>query len=111
MIADDSFGTIDFACICQFDANRREFVQRIADVANVDSYRIRIKTNGQVIKAAFSKRRKTLKNALTGSNLFKDSQHIIEILETVDIDPTRRAETLSIDEYVKLSNTVAGQQI
>ena len=61
----------------------------------------------QVIKAAFSKRRKTLKNALTGSDLFKDSKKTIKILETVGIDPIRRAETLSIAEFVKLSNAVA----
>ena len=60
----------------------------------------------QVIKAAFSKRRKTLKNALTGSDLFKNAKKTLNILETVGIDPIRRAETLTIEEFVKLSNAV-----
>ena len=60
----------------------------------------------QVIKSAFSVRRKTLKNALSGSDLFKDSQMVVKILETVGIDPIRRAETLTVDEFVKLSNAV-----
>ena len=60
-----------------------------------------------IIKAAFSKRRKTLKNALAGSRFFKDANQAKRVLENVPIDPIRRAETLSVDEFVALSNAVS----
>jgi 16S rRNA (adenine1518-N6/adenine1519-N6)-dimethyltransferase len=59
-----------------------------------------------VIKAAFGKRRKTLKNALAGSELDFDANTILNILASVDIDPVRRAETLTVAEFVRLSNRV-----
>jgi 16S rRNA (adenine1518-N6/adenine1519-N6)-dimethyltransferase len=62
-----------------------------------------------VIKAAFSKRRKTLKNALSGSTLFDDSSQAKRLLESAGIDPIRRAETLTVKEFVKLSNMVSMQ--
>jgi 16S rRNA (adenine1518-N6/adenine1519-N6)-dimethyltransferase len=58
----------------------------------------------EIVKAAFGKRRKTLKNALAGSELKVDSESIHQILETAGILPARRAETLSVDEFVKLGN-------
>ena len=58
-----------------------------------------------VIKAAFGKRRKTLKNALTQSQLSLKSQEVLTGLEISGIDPYRRAETLSVEEFVHLSNT------
>ena len=58
----------------------------------------------RVVKAAFSKRRKTLKNALAGSELHIEAKTAADILESVDIDPTRRAETLTVQEFVRLSN-------
>jgi 16S rRNA (adenine1518-N6/adenine1519-N6)-dimethyltransferase len=63
----------------------------------------------RVIKAAFSKRRKTLKNALAGSDLDMAPKTAAQILEEVDIDPSRRAETLSVQEFVKLSNYLGDQ--
>jgi 16S rRNA (adenine1518-N6/adenine1519-N6)-dimethyltransferase len=59
-----------------------------------------------VIKAAFGKRRKTLKNALTQSQLSLKSQEVLTGLENSGIDPFRRAETLSVEEFVHLSNTL-----
>lgn len=60
----------------------------------------------QVVKAAFSKRRKTLLNALS-SYSFKedmgDKDDIRKILEGCEIDPSRRGETLSVDEFVSLA--------
>jgi 16S rRNA (adenine1518-N6/adenine1519-N6)-dimethyltransferase len=58
-----------------------------------------------VIKAAFGKRRKTLKNALTQSQLSLKSREVLTGLELSGIDPFRRAETLSVEEFVHLSNT------
>jgi 16S rRNA (adenine1518-N6/adenine1519-N6)-dimethyltransferase len=58
----------------------------------------------QVVKAAFGKRRKTLRNALLGSNLEFGDEPISAALELGGIDPQRRAETLSVNEFVTLSN-------
>ncbi len=58
----------------------------------------------KVIKAAFSKRRKTLKNSLLGSELHMDAKTVVQVLKNADIDPSRRAETLTVQEFVKLSN-------
>jgi len=60
----------------------------------------------QVIKAAFGKRRKTLKNALSQSQLGIDGQTAERVLTTSGIDPVRRAETLTAEEFVRLSNTI-----
>lgn len=50
-----------------------------------------------VVRSAFSQRRKTLRNNL--KNVL-DS----EVLTTLDIDPGARAETLSLAEFVRISN-------
>jgi 16S rRNA (adenine1518-N6/adenine1519-N6)-dimethyltransferase len=63
----------------------------------------------RVVKAAFSKRRKTLKNALAGSDLALEAEAVERILKGVAIEPFRRAETLSVEEFVKLSNMLYGQ--
>ena len=58
------------------------------------------------IKAGFGQRRKTLLNSLTGVNgLSKDD--IKEILEEAGIEPSRRAETLDINEFAAIANGVA----
>jgi 16S rRNA (adenine1518-N6/adenine1519-N6)-dimethyltransferase len=57
-----------------------------------------------VIKAGFSKRRKTLKNALSTSELHLPAQNVLQGLTAADIDPTRRAETLTVEEFVILAN-------
>ncbi len=59
----------------------------------------------KVIKAAFGKRRKTLKNALAGSELHIDAEIALKVLDAADIDPARRAETLTLPEFVRLSNS------
>ena len=56
----------------------------------------------QVVKAAFGNRRKTLKNALAASGLRIDSKTAKRALESADIDPSRRAETLSVTEFIAL---------
>ncbi len=60
----------------------------------------------QVIKAGFGNRRKTLKNALAASELNIDADTAKSVLEASGIDPIRRAETLAVEEFVKLSNTL-----
>lgn len=58
----------------------------------------------QVVKAAFGQRRKTLNNALKTLNM--DSALMQQALQEVEIDGTRRGETLSVDEFVALSNAI-----
>ena len=60
----------------------------------------------KVIKAGFGNRRKTLKNALAASELNMDANTAKIVLEEAGIDPIRRAETLSVEEFVKLCNTL-----
>jgi 16S rRNA (adenine1518-N6/adenine1519-N6)-dimethyltransferase len=59
-----------------------------------------------IIKTAFGKRRKNLRNALYNSTLNMEKNYISEILEKINIDPKRRGETLSVKEFVELSNSI-----
>lgn len=61
----------------------------------------------EVVRAAFSKRRKTLKNALSGSGLIQLSGNVTGVLNAAGIDATRRAETLSVEDFVRLSRFLA----
>jgi 16S rRNA (adenine1518-N6/adenine1519-N6)-dimethyltransferase len=58
----------------------------------------------EVIRAAFGKRRKMLKNALMSSNLGFEERGLLEALQQARIDPRRRAETLSVEDFVTLAN-------
>ena len=60
----------------------------------------------RVIQAAFGQRRKTLRNALAGGLLALDGASAGRVLEAAGIDPQRRAETLSVEEYVELTEQV-----
>lgn len=60
----------------------------------------------RTIKAAFGQRRKTLKNALSGSELHVAPETAREALVLAAIDPARRAETLTAEEFVNLSNSL-----
>jgi 16S rRNA (adenine1518-N6/adenine1519-N6)-dimethyltransferase len=53
----------------------------------------------KLVFAAFSKRRKTLRNALRG--LVSEAQ-----FEEAAIDPVARAERLSVSDFVRLTNTL-----
>lgn len=59
----------------------------------------------RVIKAAFGQRRKTLNNALKALNLPKDE--LDKALQRAGIDAARRGETLSVEEFVRLSNAIS----
>ena len=59
----------------------------------------------KTVQAAFSQRRKTLLNCISG--YFKCSKEKIEqILIELDIDPKRRGETLSLSDFAKLSEKI-----
>lgn len=56
----------------------------------------------KLIKAGFSQKRKTLRNSLS-SGLHIEPQGAEALLASAGIDPMRRAETLSIEEWRRLS--------
>jgi 16S rRNA (adenine1518-N6/adenine1519-N6)-dimethyltransferase len=56
------------------------------------------------VKAGFGQRRKTLLNSLQATGYEKDT--IRSCLETAGIDEKRRAETLSLEDFARLSNTM-----
>jgi 16S rRNA (adenine1518-N6/adenine1519-N6)-dimethyltransferase len=59
----------------------------------------------KLIKAGFSQKRKTLRNSLS-SGLHISPANAAELLTGVNIDPQRRAETLSIPEWERLAETI-----
>ncbi len=60
----------------------------------------------RVVKAGFGQKRKQLRNALS-AGLHQPAQTIDSWLARAAIDPTRRAETLSLAEWQALANAVA----
>ncbi|MGE8207426.1 16S rRNA (adenine(1518)-N(6)/adenine(1519)-N(6))-dimethyltransferase RsmA [Heyndrickxia sp. NPDC080065] len=62
----------------------------------------------QVTRASFAQRRKTILNNLTSQlpNGKAMKEEILTTLEQLNIDPTRRGETLSIEEFASLSNAL-----
>lgn len=57
----------------------------------------------KVVKAGFSKRRKTILNALSTYGFSIDKDSIREALEKSGIKPEERAENISVEEFIKLS--------
>jgi len=61
----------------------------------------------RVVRAAFSARRKMLKNALlNGLSRSHTEQEIMKALLLTGIDPKVRAETLTLDQYIELSDVL-----
>lgn len=58
----------------------------------------------RVVHAAFGQRRKTLPNALAGGGIGLDRPSAEQIVVFVGIDPGRRGETLSLEEFAKLAD-------
>ena len=58
-----------------------------------------------VVRGAFAARRKTLLNSLAVyRELGLGKDQILAVLEELGIDPSRRGETLSLNEFAELSN-------
>ena len=55
----------------------------------------------RLVKAGFSQKRKTLRNALSGG-MREETSLTAQILQAAGIDPMRRAETLSLEEWGNL---------
>jgi 16S rRNA (adenine1518-N6/adenine1519-N6)-dimethyltransferase len=62
----------------------------------------------RLAKAGFSQKRKTLRNALAGG-MHWSPQQAGEILQSASIDPQRRAETLSLEEWGRLVDVLINQ--
>jgi len=87
---------------------------------NVDSAVIRLKVRSKpavdvkdakhffdVVQASFAQRRKTLANNLLTRFYTKETRGQMEaVLARCGIDPTRRGETLSLEEFARLSNAM-----
>jgi len=58
-----------------------------------------------LVRAAFGQRRKTLSNAV-GSWLLCTRDVVDRLLSAQDVDPRRRGETLSVEEFIKLAQAV-----
>lgn len=56
----------------------------------------------RVVKAAFGQRRKTLMNAMRGAGFAKEE--VRDAMERSGIDPTRRGETLTLEEFAALAD-------
>jgi 16S rRNA (adenine1518-N6/adenine1519-N6)-dimethyltransferase len=56
----------------------------------------------RVVKASFAHRRKTLLNSLKSDRTLATPEQYVKALETAGIDPMRRAETLSPEEFAAL---------
>ena len=61
-----------------------------------------------LVKAAFSQRRKTLNNALKTLNL--PTEVLKTALAEANVDPSRRGETLSVEEFVRLANILSDKK-
>ena len=74
----------------------------------LDEPRVKVldeKTFFNTVKAGFSQRRKTLLNCIS-SYFAMPKDEAKAVLEAADIDPVRRGETLSINEYADLSDYI-----
>lgn len=60
----------------------------------------------KLIRAAFKQRRKNLRNAL--ADLFDDPDSAAAFLRRSGIDPARRGETLTLEEYMDLAEMLSG---
>lgn len=116
-----AYGTTSIACQLVADLRLGPTVggDSFHPKANVDSRVVELKFHEapkhtvrnmfwfkQTVKSAFFKRRKKILNSMNASSVFPELQ-LAEILEQAAIDPERRPETLSVEEYVSLSNLIA----
>jgi len=53
-------------------------------------------------RAAFSQRRKTVRNALAAA-LGRDPDEVEKALKTADVDPGSRAESLGLEDFARIA--------
>ncbi len=61
----------------------------------------------KTVRQAFQHKRKTLLNSLSGANLALTKEELKTILLKCKINPTRRAETLNIEEFLSLASALS----
>jgi 16S rRNA (adenine1518-N6/adenine1519-N6)-dimethyltransferase len=61
------------------------------------------------VRAAFGQRRKTLANACAG--LLQGKEQVEGLLRQQGIDPQRRGETLTLDEFIRLAGASKARMI
>lgn len=64
----------------------------------------------KVVKSAFGQRRKTILNALSGGYLDLNKETIKEVLEIAEIDPQKRGEVLSIEDFAHIADTITNMK-
>ena len=62
-------------------------------------------TYQQLVRAAFFKRRRKLLNSVMASHIF-EKEAFESAVKSIDFDIDRRAETISLEEYVQLANAL-----
>jgi len=115
------YGVLSVLCQLHFDI-RREFLVKPGSffpAPKVDSVVLRLVPLAEprvavrdealfrrVVKAAFSQRRKTLWNCLKSAQLMAEEKQLREVLAGCGIEPGRRGETLSLEEFARLANAM-----
>ena len=61
----------------------------------------------QIVKSAFTQRRKTLLNALVNTNIFANKQQGIQVLQKLGLDINVRPEKLSLEDYANIANSIS----
>lgn len=96
-------------CRIAFDVSPENFLPRpevTSSVVVCDVHEPKFKVDEnfftKVVRAAFGQRRKTLINSLIGGGFQRDA--VINALDAAGIDFTRRAETLTLEEFAAISN-------
>jgi 16S rRNA (adenine1518-N6/adenine1519-N6)-dimethyltransferase len=60
----------------------------------------------EIIKAAFSQKRKTLINGLVNNKIISSKEEAEKLLISIGLDPKIRGEKLTLEEFAKLSNSI-----
>lgn len=60
-----------------------------------------------LVRAAFSKRRKTLYNSLSNLGWFGSQQELKQILRSAGVDPTARPEEVGLEGFISIASAVA----
>lgn len=116
---EDEYGPVTLRIAYRADA---EIVRRVSagvfwPTPNVDSVLVQIERHSprvdvdpvalfRVIEAGFAERRKTMANALRRLGL--DAAGVAAVLRRSDIDPSARAEGLSLDEFASVVDAMLG---
>jgi 16S rRNA (adenine1518-N6/adenine1519-N6)-dimethyltransferase len=120
------YGTLSVLCRAHFDVRLERQVSRhcFSPVPKVDSAVLRFlpreaglcpegteRTFRDLVKSAFSKRRKTLFNALRSSPWGMAGERLRKMLEDCGVDPQRRPETLTPEEYARLARRTQEERL